>query len=460
MENIMVYDRMQFALTITFHYLFPQLTMGLALLLLYFKSRSVFGAPKKREHYNQVFRFWTKIFAITFVFGVVTGIPMEFQFGTNWARFSEYAGGVIGQTLAMEGSFAFFLESAFLGILLFGEKRLGQKVHWFATLMIFIGTWLSAYFIIAAGAWMQHPVAFSVQADGNVTVNSLWGLLTNRWIFWQYLHTMSAAVTTASFLMAGVGAFYLLLGRNKPHAETFLRTGVIVAAIASALLIFPTGDGESKQVFEHQPEKAAAMEGIFETMEGAPMVLFGQPNMETLSLDNPLEVPYLLSFMTYYRFDAEVLGLDAFPVERWPDNVPLVYYAYHIMVALGTAFVGIMALSLLLMWMGKLYTNRWILWLIFLAAPFPYIATTAGWITTESGRQPWLVYDLLLTAEGNSPLVNEGSSLFTFIGFTGLYFVMGLLYLLLIFNIIRVGPGSPTDPEPIAEAIPAEPEAI
>ena len=331
MESMMVYDRLQFAFTVSFHYLFPQLTMGLALLLLYFKSRAVFGDISKREHFNEVTRFWTKIFAITFVFGVVTGIPMEFQFGTNWARFSTYAGGVIGQTLAMEGTFAFFLESTFLGIMLFGEKRLGQKVHWFATLMIFIGTWLSAYFIIATNAWMQHPVAYETQANGNVTVNSLWGLLTNPWIFWQYLHNMSAAVVTAAFFVAGTGAFYLLLGRYKSHAETFLRTGVIAAAIGSVLLIFPTGDGEAQQVFAHQPEKAAAMEGIFQTVEGAPLVILGQPNMETLTLDNPLEIPMLLSFMTYRRFQATVVGLEDFPAGslarqraagllRLPDN--------------------------------------------------------------------------------------------------------------------------------------------
>ena len=457
MESMMVYDRLQFAMTITFHYLFPQLTMGLALLLLYFKSRALLTGD---EHYNEVTRFWTKVFAITFVFGVVTGIPMEFQFGTNWARFSEYAGGVIGQTLAMEGAFAFFLESTFLGIMLFGEKRLGQRLHWFATFMLFAGTWLSAYFIIATNAWMQHPVAYEMTADGNVTVNSLWGLLTNPWIVWQYLHNMSASVATASFVVAGVGAFYLLLGRYKSHAQTFLRTGIVAAAIASVLLIFPTGDGEARQVFDYQPEKAAAMEGIFQTEEGAPLIILGQPNMETLTLDNPLSLPMMLSFLTYRRFTAEIVGLDAFPVERWPDNVPLVYYAYHIMVGLGTLFAGIMLLALLLLWMGRLFTNRWVLWLVFLATPFPYIATTAGWITTESGRQPWLAYDLLLTAEGNSPLVSEGNSLFTLLGFFGLYFVMGLLYLLLILNFVRQGPQSSEDPGPIDEAIPTAAEAI
>jgi cytochrome d ubiquinol oxidase subunit I len=456
MEHMLIFERLQFAVTITFHYLFPQLTMGLALLLFYFKTRALRSGD---ERYNEITRFWTKVFAITFVFGVVTGIPMEFQFGTNWARFSEYAGGVIGQTLAMEGTFAFFLESTFLGILLFGEKRLGQRVHWFATLMVFLGTWLSAYFIIATNAWMQHPVAYEVTADGNVTVNSLVGLLTNRWIFWQYWHNMTASVATASFIMAGLGAFYLLARQHEAYGRTFLSTGVIIAAIASVLLIFPTGDRNSLQVFKFQPEKAAAMEGVFRTEEGAPLIIMGQPNMETMTLDNPFYIPKMLSFMTYQRFDAEIKGLDAFPRDRWPDNIPLIYYTYRIMVGLGTMFVGIMTLALIFLWRGRLYTNRWLLWPILLAAPFPIIATSAGWITAEVGRQPWLVYDLLRTVDGASPLVAEGNTLFTLLGFLGLYFAMGLLYVMLILNVILRGPQPADEPESDA-SLPAAPEAI
>ncbi len=456
MEHMLIFERLQFAVTITFHYLFPQLTMGLALLLFYFKTRALRSGD---ERYNEITRFWTKVFAITFVFGVVTGIPMEFQFGTNWARFSEYAGGVIGQTLAMEGTFAFFLESTFLGILLFGEKRLGQRVHWFATLMVFVGTWLSAYFIIATNAWMQHPVAYEVTADGNVTVNSLVGLLTNRWIFWQYWHNMTASVATASFIMAGLGAFYLLARQHEAYGRTFLRTGVIIAAIASVLLIFPTGDRNSLQVFKFQPEKAAAMEGVFRTEEGAPLIIMGQPNMETMTLDNPFYIPKMLSFMTYQRFDAEIKGLDAFPEDRWPDNIPLVYYAYHIMVGLGTIFAGVMTLALIFLWRGRLFDSRWLLWPIMLAAPFPIIATTAGWITAEVGRQPWLVYGLLRTVDGSSPLVAEGNTLFTLLGFLGLYFAMGLLYVMLTFNVILKGPQPSDEPESDA-SLPAAPEAI
>src|SRR3989449_6666857 len=402
MSSHVLVDRLQFALTVTFHYLFPILTMGLGLFIAWLKTVSYAGredrrfpllrkTPAERALYESSARFWMKIFAVTFAFGVVTGIPLEFQFGTNWARFSTFAGGVIGQTLAMEGIFAFFLESSFLGILLFGE-RFSVFVQWFATLMLFLGSWVSGYFILATNAWMQHPVAYVIAQDGRVFVNSLTGLLTNPWIFWQYAHTMTASVVTASFVMAALGALYLLSGYYVTHAKTFLQTGVIAGAFASALMIFPTGDGNAKQVFAHQPLKGAAFEGLFHTERGAGLILVGQPNMETLTIDNPLVVPRALSFLVYEDLWAELKGLDAFPREQWPDNVPLLYYTYHIMVGLGTILASVMALSLLMLWRGWLFKSKWLLWLLMLSPPLPLLATTAGWMTAELGRQPWLVY--------------------------------------------------------------------
>ena len=442
MASALLYDRLQFAFTATFHYLFPQLTMGLALLLLYLRSRALWSGD---EHYHQVARFWTKIFALSFAFGVVTGIPLEFQFGTNWARFSNYAGGVIGQTLAMEGLFAFFLESTFLGVLLFGEKRFGLRVQWCASLMLFLGSWLSGYFILATNAWMQHPVAYTVADDGRLFLNSLSGLLTNPWLFWQYAHTMTAAVVTSSCVMAAIGAFYVLSGNHLAHAKTFIRTGVVAGAIACVLMIFPTGHGNAKQVFEHQPLKGAAFEGLFRSERGAGIVLVGQPNTETMTIDNPLVVPSALSMLVYFDLWAKVKGLDAFPKKDWPDNIPLLYYAYHIMAGLGTFLAAIMALALSLLWREQLFASKAVLWLLMLCAPFPYIATTAGWMTTELGRQPWLVYGLLRTAEGTSPLVHSGNALFTLIGFLGLYLLLGLLFLMMIMEIVRQGPGPVTD---------------
>ncbi len=437
MASALLYDRLQFAITATFHYLFPQLTMGLALLLLYLRSRALKTGD---QHYHHVALFWTKIFALSFAFGVVTGIPLEFQFGTNWAKFSNFAGGVIGQTLAMEGMFAFFLESSFLGVLLYGERRFSQRVQWFAALMLFLGSWLSGYFILATNAWMQHPVAYTVAPDGRLFVESLSGLLTNPWVFWQYAHNMTAAVVTASFVMASLGSFYLLSGQHLAHARTFLRTGVVAGAIASALMIFPTGDGNAKQVFEYQPIKGAAFEGLFKTERGAGLLLIGQPNMETMTIDNPLEVPGALSFLVYNRLWAKVKGLDAFPRRDWPDNIPLLYYSYHVMAGLGTLLVSVMGLALIWLWRGWLFTANWLLWLLLLCAPFPYIATTAGWMTAELGRQPWLVYGLLRTAEGASPLVHSGNALFTLLGFLGLYLLLGLLFVFLIVETIRHGP--------------------
>ncbi|MEK6801454.1 MAG: cytochrome ubiquinol oxidase subunit I [Nitrospirota bacterium] len=443
MASALLYDRLQFAFTATFHYLFPQLTMGLALLLLYFRSRALITGD---DHYHQVARFWTKIFALSFAFGVVTGIPLEFQFGTNWAKFSNFAGGVIGQTLAMEGLFAFFLESSFLGILLFGEGRFGRRVQWFAALMLFLGSWLSGYFILATNAWMQHPVAYSVAADGRLFVDSLSGLLTNPWLLWQYTHNMTAAVVTASFVMAALGALYLLSGQHLLYARTFLRTGVVAGAIAAALMGFPTGHGNARQVFEHQPIKGAAFEGLFKTERGAGLLLVGQPNIETMTIDNPLVVPDALSILVYDELYAEVKGLDAFPREDWPDNLPLLYYSYHVMVGLGTMLVSVMGLALVWLWRGRLFSTNWLLWLLMLSAPFPYIATTAGWMTAELGRQPWLVYGLLRTSEGASPLVHSGNALFTLLGFLGIYLVLGLLFLFLIAETIRHGPSGHSMP--------------
>jgi cytochrome bd ubiquinol oxidase subunit I len=429
--------RLHFAFTITFHYLFPQLTMGLALLILILKTMAL---RTGNEHYHQAARFWAKIFAINFAMGVVTGIPMEFQFGTNWARFSKSAGGVIGQTLAMEGVFSFFLESSFLGVFLFGEKRLGPRAHWFAAFLVFAGSWLSGFFIIATDAWMQHPTGYRLAASGEILLTSFWGLILNPWIFWQYLHNMTGSVVTASFVMASVGAFYLLTKRNEDFGRTFVRLGVVAGTVSCVLMVFPTGDGQGKNIALLQPPTLAAMEGLFRTENGAPLAILGQPDVERHRLDNPLTVPRALSFLTYQRWRAEVKGLDAFPPDRWPDNIPLLYYSYHIMVGLGTIFVGIMALCSLSLWRGKLYGQRPLLWLLMLMLPFPYIATTAGWVTAEVGRQPWLIYGIMRTPAGVSPHVSVGNALFTLIGFMGIYTILAILFLFLVYREIDEGP--------------------
>jgi cytochrome bd ubiquinol oxidase subunit I len=436
MDGALAVDRLQFAFTVTYHYLFPQLTMGLAPLILVLKTIAI---RKNDDSYNRAARFWAGIFGINFALGVITGIPMEFQFGTNWAHFSRYAGGVIGQTLAMEGVFAFFLESTFLGLFLYGEKRLGKWGHWTAGLLVFLGSWLSGYFIIVTDAWMQHPVAYSISADGSAHLNSFWGLLLNPWAGWQYAHNMSGAVITGSFVMAAVGAFYLLARRHHEYGRIFLRVGVIAGLIFSMIQAFPTGDQHAKFVASHQPVAFAAMEGVFQTEAGASMVMIGQPNVDEQKLDNPIAIPNMLSFMTHRRWTAEVKGLNEAPRELWPDNIPLLYYSYHIMVGLGTIFIAIMVVAGLLLWRRRLDDSRWMLWILMLAFPFPYIANTAGWITAELGRQPWIVYGLMRTEHGISPMVSAGNGWFTLLGFMGMYFVLGLLFLFLILRRIEHG---------------------
>ncbi|HTQ55519.1 MAG TPA: cytochrome ubiquinol oxidase subunit I [Bryobacteraceae bacterium] len=429
--------RLHFAFTVTFHYIFPQLTMGLALLLVILKTMALRTGD---EHYNRAARFWARIFGVSFAMGVVTGIPMEFQFGTNWSRFSRAAGGVIGQTLAMEGVFSFFLESSFLGLFLFGEKKLGPKAHWFAGLLVFAGSWLSGFFIVATDAWMQHPVGYILGPHGEILLSSFWGLLLNPWLFWQYLHNMTGAVVTGSFVMAAVGAFYLLVKRQEPYGRTFVRLGVIAGIVASAMMLFPTGDQQGKNVAFNQPATLAAMEALFGTEEGAPLALIGQPDVQNRRLDNPLTIPRALSFLTYQRWKAQVRGLEAFPPDNWPDNIPLLYFSYHIMVGLGTIFIAVMALAALQLWRGRLFGERWLLWLLMLAAPFPFIANTAGWVTAELGRQPWIIYGLMRTSAGVSAQVSGGNALFTLIGFMGMYTVLAMLFLLLVYREIEHGP--------------------
>ena len=439
--------RLHFAFTVTFHYLFPQLTMGLALLIVVLKTVALRTGS---ETWDRAARFWGRIFAINFVFGVVTGIPMEFEFGTNWARFSRLSGGVIGQPLAMEGVFSFFLESAFLGLFLYGEKRISKLMHWFSAVMVFVGSWVSGFFIIVTDAWMQHPVAYDRLPNGQFEVLSFWQLLLNPWGLLQYMHNMTGAVVTGSFVMAAVGAFYLLEGRREQYARIFLKVGVVAGVISSIVIIFPTGDMAGKYVARNQPAAIAAMEGLFKTETGAGMVLVGQPNEETGQIDNPIVINDALSFLIYGTTKAEVKGLDQFPQDQRPTALPLLFYAYHIMAGLGTWFVLLMIVAAFLLWRRRLSTSRWALWALLLSFPLPYIANTAGWLTAELGRQPWLIYGLMRTSEGYSDVVSASNGLFTLIGFMGLYTLLGLLFTVLIYREINTGP------EPLANSASSE----
>ncbi len=437
MDMALDIHRLHFAFTVTFHYLFVQLTLGLALLIFLLKTLALKTGD---EHYNEAARFWARIFAVNFALGVVTGIPMEFQFGTNWARFSKAAGGVIGHTLAMEGIYAFFLESSFLGLLLFGEKILGRAGHWLAAMAVWIGSWLSGY-MIATNAWMQRPTGYRLGENGEILLDSWRSLVFNDWAFWQYTHTITGGVITGAFVMSGMGALYLLLKKHEEFGRTFLRLGVTVGLIASIVALFPTGDQQGMLVARHQPAALAAMEAHFTTGEAAPMFILGQPDLERRRIDNPFLVPGMLSFITSKRWDAEVKGLDAFPQDQWPTNIPLLYYSFHIMVGLGTIFIAVMALSFIQLRRGRLFETKPLLWILMLAAPLPYVANTAGWMTSELGRQPWLIYGLMRTQEGSSAHVSSGNAMFTLLGFMGMYTLLLMLGLFMIWREIEHGPG-------------------
>ena len=440
MTDPLFWHRVQFGFTITFHYLFPQLTMGLALAIVIFRLLALRG----NQEAAVAARFWTRVFAVTFVVGVVTGIPMEFQFGTNWSRFSVAAGGVIGQTLAMEGMFAFFLESTFLGLVLYGEGKLKPRAHLLATFALFAGSWLSGYFIICTNAFMQHPVGYAVAGDGTLQLRDFGAFLFNEWAGWEYAHNMSASVVTAGCVIAGVGAFWVLGQTHAARAQLHLRTGVVMALVASVLQLFPTGDRNGKLVAKYQPAALAGMEGVFKGERGAGLALMGQPDLSARKLQNPVVVPRALSFLAYGSFGSAVQGLDDFPLDQRPDNVEILYYAYHIMVGIGTLLFAVLAAAAFQLWRGRLARTRWLLWSLMLAMPFPYIATTAGWMTAELGRQPWLVYGLLRTADGTSPKVGAGDTVFTLLGFCGLYVLLSIAFLFLVGREIAHGPeGAP-----------------
>ncbi len=346
--DIAAVSSLQFAFTVMFHYLFPIGTMGLGPFVAYYHFKAwKTGDPAAAKAAS----FWTKIFAVNFAAGVVTGIPMEFQFGTNWANFSKHAGAVIGQPLAMEGTYAFFLESVFLGILLAGRDRVPGSLYVASAVLVWLGSWISGYFIVVTDAWMQHPVGYSV--------------------------------------------------------------------------------------------KLAAMEGLFESTQGAPLAIIGMPDTKTQRLIDPIFVPDLLSFLAYGDFKSNVKGLSAYSTELWPP-VSMTYYAYHIMVGLGTIFAAVAALAVFLLWRKSLYTNRFVLW--------PYIANEAGWVTTEVGRQPWIIYGLMKTGAGVSPNVVESEAVFTLLGFLGMYFLIGVIYLYLTLREIGLGPDHGPEPSPLRDA--------
>ena len=440
--DLVLADRLQFAFTIMFHYLFPIGTMGLAPFVAAYTWKA---ARTLDEESGRIAHFWTKIFAVNFAAGVVTGIPMEFQFGTNWAAFSRRSGAVVGQPLAMESMFAFFLESIFLGVLLYRRRGLPSMFTAWAAVLVCAGSWLSGFFVVAVNAWMQHPVGYSLAPDGTIRLANIWALLFSPFLRWQFAHVLNGALLAGGFVVAGVGAYYLLARREEAIGRRFVRAGTIVSLVFALLAIFPTGDRNGRDITMYQPIKLAAMEGLFATTRRAPLAIIGMPDIANRRLIDPIFVPEFLSFLAYGNFTANVNGLDAYARELWPP-VELTYYAYHVMVGLGTIFAASAAIAALLLVGGRLFRARWMLWILMLLMPFPYIANEAGWIGTEVGRQPWIIYGLMRTAGGSSPTVSSGETLFTLIGFAGMYFLLGVLFLYLVLREIGNGPGAVAPP--------------
>ncbi len=420
--------RIQFGLTIAFHFLFPPVSIGLAWLICYMAWRYLRTGEKI---YDQMSNFWIKIFAMIFTAGVATGITMEFQFGTNWSTYSRFVGDIFGSPLAAEGILAFFLESTFMGVLLFGRKRVSRAFYWFSSLMVAVGSSISALWIIIANSWMQTPTAYTIVGEGamrRAELTDFWGAVFNPSMLLRFSHTVVASIVAGSFFMAGISAWYLLKKRHTDFAQRSLRYSLITAA-AFTVVVGLIGHFHSVEVYETQPAKMAAFEGLFETMEGAPLVLFGFPDVEEQTLHLAIKLPKMSSLLLYWDPDAEVTGLDQFPEDEWPPVV-VTFYSYHLMFLFGLFFIGLSWGSLLLR--DKLYTNKLFLTALLFSIPLPSLVLELGWMAAEFGRQPWVVYGLLKTEDAASVVVPAGQILFTIVMFTLIYTA---ILVLLIFSI-------------------------
>ncbi len=429
--------RLQFAVTIMFHFIFPPISIGLAWLLVGMEWQ---GWKKNDEDYLRMALFFQKLFAITFATGVATGIIMEFQFGTNWSEYSKFVGDVFGAPLAAEGVFAFFLESGFVGLYLFGRGRVSKSVHWFSSLMVATGATLSAFWIIVANSWQQTPAGHKIVVVNGVRKAELvnfFDAVFNPSTLWRYFHMIDAAVICGAFFVMGFSAWLLLRGKGGESPKKALRLALIVAFVASLLELAPLGDQHAAQVARTQPAKFAAMEGIYETSEaGTGLLIFGIPT--DLDTDNPkmlakVEIPYMISLLVHMDTKTPIDGLDKYPQDEWPPLL-ITFASFHIMVALGTFFILFTALGLFLLRGDKLWDKKWFLKFLPWAMLLPHVAIQLGWVTAEVGRQPWLVYGLLRTADGASPTVTAGEILFSIILFSIVYLMLGSLYIFLIFK--------------------------
>lgn len=435
--------RIQFAFTIAFHYIYPPLSIGLGLLMVIFESLYI---KTKNKEYHTLAKFWTKIFALTFGIGVVTGIVMEFEFGTNWAVYSRYVGDVFGSALAAEGIFAFALESGFLGILLFGWNRVKPWVHLVSTIGVFFGSMFSAVWIVVANSWQQTPAGFHIVGEGlmaRAEITDFWAMVFNPSSIDRITHVWLGAILSGAFLVLSVHAYYLLKGRYVDISKKGFKIALVVATIFS-LGQLVTGHSSADGVAKNQPAKLAAFEGHFDANAPADMYLFGWVDKNKQEVTG-LKIPGGLSFLLEYNFNADVKGLNSFPEDEIPPQVNAVFQFYHLMVAIGMTLIGLTLLASFLWWRGKLFDNKLLLWIFVFAALLPQIANQVGWFAAEMGRQPWVVYGLLRTSDAFSQSVTANQILFSLILFFLVYALLFILFVYLLNKKIKHGPYDESD---------------
>lgn len=427
--------RLQFAITVGFHFLFPPLTIGLAWMLVIIEA---IGWKKKDEIYATIGKFFGKVLGLIFAVGVASGIVMEFQFGTNWSEYSKFVGDVFGAPLAAEGVFAFFLESTFLGLYIFGRERVSKSVHWFSILMVAVGSTISAFWILVANSWQQTPAGFVIQ-NNRAELVDFWAAVFNPSTLPRFFHTFVASLISGAFLMTGIAAYWLIRNKQVEIAKKAITFSVIFGLVSSVLELFPFGHEHAKQVAHTQPEKFAAMQGLYTTQEGAPLAIFAIPGTEPPKLHFPIEIPGLLSWLAFGDINAEIKGINEFPQDEIPPLF-ITFVSYHNMVLLGMYFIFISALSAYLLKKKKLFENKKLLKVLMWSTPLPLIASQLGWITAEVGRQPWIVYKLMKTRDAVSITVGAGELLFSIIMFVLIYILLLSIFLSLLFRWVKKGP--------------------
>jgi cytochrome d ubiquinol oxidase subunit I len=430
--------RLQFALTIMFHYIFPVLSIGLGVILVIMEA---FYLKTKKPFYLNMAQFWTKVFALTFAIGVATGIVMEFEFGTNWATYSRYVGDVFGGALAAEGIFAFFLESGFLAILIFGWNKVGPKMHFFSTLMVCLGAHFSAVWIVIANSWMQTPTGFHIVGEGleaRAQIVDFSAMLFNPSSMVRLGHVILGCWLAGAFLVISVAAYYLIKKRHIEFAKTSLKIGLSLALV-STLLQLISGDRSGKVVAKYQPSKLAAMEAVYHTQTGAGLTVFGVPNTQAERIDYAIQIPKLLSYISFGDPEAEIKGLDQVPKKDWP-HVNIVFWAFRIMLAMWGLMFALSVLGVYKWWRGTLFDCKWLLLAMIPSAIYPQIGNQMGWAVAETGRYPWIVYGLLRIADGLSKAVVAGQILGSIIMFGVIYLLLFFLFVYLLNSKIKHGP--------------------